>query len=108
MSSQNPYAIGDQMWLSTKHLKLSRAWKFKKKFISLYEVLDTPPNIVCLQLSAHICIHNIVIVEWVKPYYGSVPWQEIHQPWPIKITEEGFKEWEAESIINFWLHDGKL
>src|SRR5438309_985780 len=91
-----------------EHLKLSRAQKFQEKYISPYEMLATPTNTVYLHLLTQVHIHNIVNIEQVKPYCGPVKGKEVHCPGPIKVTEEGSKEWKAESILDSQFQDSKL
>lgn len=89
---RSQHKIEDKVWLSTEHLNVSEAQKFKEKFIGSYMVLDTPPNVVRLHLSSQIQIHPTVNIEQVKPYHEPVPRQCVHPPGLQIVTDEGQEE----------------
>ena len=104
------YKIGDQVWLSTDHLRmLNRASKkLTERWIGPYEITSVIPNTVELKLPKTLHIHPVVNISRVKPYLGLLPGQPVSRPGPIHVTEDRDKEYEVDTIIDSRIYKGKL
>src|SRR5271168_3234432 len=101
--SQAPaYKIGDQVWLSTTNLKLSRASrKLSERWLGPYTIIDLAgPNAVKLKLPQSMRIHPVVNVSRVKPYAERLPGQPVVKPGAVTVEEDGQQEYEVDYVVD--------
>jgi hypothetical protein len=96
------YSISDKVWLSTEHLKLTRASKkLSEKWLGPYEITDLiGPNAVKLHLPSTMRIHPVVNISRVKPYKERLDGQPTFRPGPVEVTEERDVEFEVDYIAD--------
>jgi Chromo (CHRromatin Organisation MOdifier) domain len=104
------YKVGQQVWLSTDHLRMLNqpSKKLMERWIGPYDVLRVAPNAVELKLPKSLWIHPVVNVSWVKPYLRSLPGQPVLHPGPIHVTEDRDEEYEVDYIVDSRLYKGGL
>ena len=97
-----PYAIGDQVWLSTDNLclpctsrKLSEHWLGP---YSIMKLVGTNTIGLCLPCSMH--IHPVINISCVKPYHDHLPGQPVSAPGPSNVMEDCNEEYEVEYIVD--------
>jgi hypothetical protein len=104
------FKIGDQVLLSTEHLKLtgaagSRTAKFTYKYIGPFKIKRViNPNAYELDLPAQLQIHPVLNVSRLRPYHdGNALFphrpQPDSRPPPEVVLENGAAVFEVESII---------
>ena len=104
------YTIGQQVWLSTENLRLTRAsCKLSERWLGPYTIISLAgPNAVELKLPKSMQIHPVVNVSRVKPYRDRLEGQPTHQLGPINVTEDRDNEWEVDRIIDSRYKNKKL
>ena len=101
-SDAPPYAVGDQVWLSTDNFHLPRASrKLSERWLSPYSITKlVGTNAVELQLPRSMRIHPVVNVSRIKPYRDRLPGQPVSAPGPSNVTEDREEEYEVECIVD--------
>ena len=104
------YTIGQQVWLSTENLCLTRAsCKLSEQWLGPYTIIGLAgPNAIELKLPKSIQIHPVVNVSRVKPYRDRLEGQASHRLGPMHVTEDRDNEWEVDWIINSQYKNKKL
>lgn len=95
------YAVGDQVWLSTKNIQTERqSKKLDHKTIGPYPVVELIGSACRLQLPPSMKIHPVFHI-WLlrKDPNDPLPGQ-INNPPPPVIVEAGAEEWEVERILD--------
>ena len=84
------YTIGQQVWLSTENLCLTRAsCKLSEQWLGPYTIIGLAgPNAVEFNLPKSMQIHPVVNVSRVKPYRDRLEGQPLHQPGPVNVTKD--------------------
>jgi hypothetical protein len=102
------FAVGDEVLLSTEHLKLTgggdRTAKFAYKYIGPFKIKRVVNNNAYeLDLPASLKIHPVLNITRLKPYHdGRVAFP--HRPLtderpPPEVNGQGEEVWEVESIL---------
>ena len=104
------YTIGQQVWLSTGNLHLTRALhKLSKRWLGPYTIVSLAgPNADELKLPKSMQIHPIMNILRVKPYHDCLEGQPSHWLGPVSVTEDRDNEWEVDRIINSHYKNKKL
>ena len=104
------YTVGQQVWLSTENLHLTRAsCKLSERWLGPYTIIDLAgPNAIELKLPKSMQIHPVVNVSWVKPYCNQLEGQPLHWPGPVNVTKDRDNEWEVDWIIDSCYKNKKL
>lgn len=102
------FSVGDQVLLSTEHLKLvgdNRTAKFAHRFLGPFRVKRVVGANACeLELPPGMQIHPVLNVSRLKPYHDGMAAfpsrQQPHsRPPPAVIEEDGAERYEVERII---------
>jgi hypothetical protein len=95
------FNVGDQVWLSTKHIKTSRlSKKLDYKRIGPYTVSKVVnKNAYRLELPPTMRIHNVFHVSLLDTYKPPVAGQPPAEPMPV-ITDNGEEEYEVERVLD--------
>ena len=103
------YTIGQQVWLSTESLCLTRASrKLSKQWLGPYTIIGLAgPNAVELKLPKSMQI-PVVNGSQVKPYRDRLEGQVSNRPGPVHVTEDRDNEWEVDRIIDSRYKNKKL
>jgi hypothetical protein len=95
------YEVGDEVLLSTAHLKLAGASrKFAARWVGPFPVKQlVGPVAVELDLPKSIKLHPVVHVSQVKPWQAEPRWGERNPPPPPIIDADGETSYLVESIL---------
>jgi hypothetical protein len=102
------FKVGDQVLLSTQHLKLegadSRTTKFAYKYIGPFKIKRVVnSNAYELELPAGMQIHPVINISRLKKYQDGreqFPLRQVDErPGPAAVTAEGEEVYEVESIL---------
>ena len=104
------YTIGQQVWLTTKNLWLTRtSHKLTDRWLGPYTIISLAgPNAVKLKLLRFLQIHPAINISWVKPYLGPMEGQTPYWPGLVHMTEDRDNEWEVDHIVDSQLKNKKL
>jgi hypothetical protein len=100
--------VGDQVLLSTEHLKLQgagdRTAKFAYKYIGPFKIKRVVnSNAYELELPETLKIHPVLNVSRLKPYHdgrAKFPHRAVDdQRPPAEVNDQGEEQWEVESIL---------
>ena len=94
------FAIGERVWLSTRHIKTQReSKKLDYKRIGPYRVIERiNANAYRLQLPPEMQIHNAFHVSLLDRYIAPVEGQTPAEPLPTIV--EGTEEYDVDRIID--------
>ena len=104
------YTIGQQVWLATENLWLTRAsQKLTERWLGPYTIISLAgSDAIKLKLPRSLQIHSIVNVSRIKPYLGPMEGQILYWPGPVHVTEDRNNEWEVDHIMDSHLKNKKL
>ena len=98
------YKVGENVWLSTKNLKLSGSPKFKPKFIGPYAILEKINDVTYrLDIPASLNVHPVFHVNLLAPEKTRKTCEKINdlpllRPEPMQNDAEG-AVFEVEHIL---------
>ena len=104
------FAVGDEVLLSTQHLRLldskRRTAKFAERFIGPFPVAAVVnANAYTLDLPSTLRIHPTINIARLKRYTRSddkrFPGRPAaaHRPPPVATTDNGAPEWEVQAVL---------
>ena len=104
------YTIGQQVWLATENLWLTRAsQKLTERWLGPYTIIGLAgPNAVKLKLLRSLQIHSIVNISRVKPYLVPMEGQTLYHPGPVHMTKDRDNKWKVDHIVDSHLKNKKL
>jgi hypothetical protein len=103
------FAVGDQVLLNTKNLKLRRPCaKLSERFVGPFPVTQiNSPVSYKLLLPKDLPIHDVFHVDLLEPYHANaIPHRVAPPPPPIVI--EGDQEFEVDEILDSRMHRNRL
>jgi hypothetical protein len=94
------FEAGDMVWLSTRHMKLSRrSKKLDYKRMGPYKVSKViSRNAYKLDLPRTVRRHNVLHVSLLDRYTPPIAGQQAPEPLPTIVNDE--EEWEVERILD--------
>ena len=109
-SAVTDYTIGQQVWLATENVCLTRAsQKLTERWLGPYTIIGLAgPNAIKLKLPRSLQIHPVVNVSQVKPYLGPMEGQTPYRPRLVHVTKDRDNEWEVDHIVDSCLKNKKL
>ncbi len=103
------YIVGDEVWLSTKHIKTKRSSrKLDHKWIEPYRIKKMMKEACQLNLSSSMKIHDIFHTSLLRKAAIDSLTEQISSPPPPIVVEDEEKEYEMNDILDSRYHYEKL
>lgn len=96
------FEVGDQVWLSAKHIGTQRpSKKLDWKCLGPYRITEKVGRVAfCLKLPKTMRVHDVFHASLLSPFRANtLPGRSFEEPPPV-VTEEGKEEWEVEHIVD--------
>lgn len=95
------YNVGDQVWLSAKHIRTTRPTKkLDHRFLGPFKIIEKlSSHAYRLELPSTMRIHNVFHAQLLEPYLeNTIPNRAQEPPPPVEV--EGQEEYEVEAILD--------
>ena len=92
-----PYAVGDQVWLSTRNITIKGPQTFKPRFVGPYRIIKVINDVAMkLQLPSSLRIHPVFHVSLLKPLVPGT----VLPPKPAAVSPVADQEYEVAAILD--------